>query len=68
MSKRTGSAQILSPNIYEHGWQEDSSIDWIKEPYPDGIYNLLLEQDDSKTDCEGSHFYKSDIESDEDDT
>lgn len=46
------------PNIDEHGWNEDGSIDWIKKPYLDGIYNLLIEQDDIKTDSE---------ESDEDD-
>ena len=49
------------------GWQADGSIDWITEIYPDGIYNLLLQQDDIKTDGEQCHFYESDIENDEDD-
>lgn len=56
------------PNIDEHDWQADGSIDWITEPDPDGIYNFLLEQDDIKRDSEESDFYESEIESDEDDT
>ena len=67
MWKKIGSAQISFPNIDEHGWQADGSIDCITEPYPDDIYNLLLEQNDIKRDSEESNFYESDIESDEDD-
>ena len=66
MWKKTGSAQISLPHIDEHGWQVDGSIDWMTEPYPNGMYNLLLEQDDIKADSEESDFYESDIESDED--
>ena len=62
-TKRTKSL----PNVDRHGWQVDGGIDWITEPYPDGIYNLILEQDDIKTDNEESEFYESDIESYEDD-
>ena len=65
--EKTGSAQISLPNIDDHGWQADGGIDWITEPYPDGIYNLLLEQDDIKTDSEESDFSESDIERGEDD-
>ena len=67
MWKKTGSAQISLPNVDEHGWQVDGGIDWIMEPYPGGIYNLILELDDIKTDNKESDFYKSDIESYEDD-
>ena len=64
--KKTGNKEILLPNIDEHGWQADGSIDWIKEPYPDGIYNLLIEQNDIKTDSEESDFHEIDTKSDED--
>ena len=57
----------LLQNVDGHGWQVDGGIDWITEPHPDGIYNLILEQDDIKTDNEESDFYESDIERDEDD-
>lgn len=39
----------------------------MMEAYPDGICNLLLEQDDIKTDSGESDFFESSIESDEDD-
>ena len=64
--KKKGSAHTSSPNIDEHGQQADDSIDQITEPYPDGIYNFLLEKHGIKTDSEESYFYESDIESDED--
>lgn len=35
--------------------------------FPDGIYNLLLQEDDIKRDSEESDFYENDIESDKDD-
>lgn len=57
----------MLPNIDEYRWQADGSIDWMMEAYPDGICNLLLEQDDIKTDSGESDFCESSIESDEDD-
>lgn len=58
MWKKKKRAQISLPNIDQHGWQADGSIDQITEPHPDDTYNLLLEKDDIKTDSEESDFYK----------
>ena len=33
-------------NASDHGWRADLTPDWIDEPYPDDIAELLTELDD----------------------
>ena len=70
--KRTESAQISLSNIDENGWHADGTINWITEPYPDDISDLLLQENEescenSEPESEESDIYESDVESDIDD-
>jgi len=60
--KNTTYAQIEIPSITNHGWVADGSIDWIENPFPDDITELLLNEDES--DDEVNHV-ESDIESED---
>ena len=69
--KRREHPQMLFPRIEEHGWQADCSINWIEEQFPDGISDLLYEEDEysyqtSDDENDKSDIYGSETESDND--
>ena len=39
-----------------HGWNEDCSVDWVSEPYPENVAELLIDRQDSANDNEISDF------------
>ena len=69
---RTEHPQVLFLIIEEYGWQADCSINWIEEPFPDYISDLLYEEDEdsyetSDVENEDSDIYESEMESNSDD-
>ena len=57
---------LLSDNPAMHGWLPDMSIEWIEEPYPSDITELLFNTgDDSEVD-EGQVDYELSSSSEED--
>ena len=62
MWKRLTNPIIKLPEISDHGWNEDGTIEWIVQPYPHEICNLLVQVDD-EMDYDIVDF-KSDIETD----
>jgi hypothetical protein len=36
------STSIVLPEIQEHGWEAYGTIDWVNQPFPDDINELLL--------------------------
>ena len=51
-----------------HGWNNDCSFDWITEPYPGNVAELLIDRENNASDIEISDLenangtYYSDIE------
>ena len=45
MWKRTENTHLDLPDITDHGWNIDGTIDWIGEPYPVDITEPLLGED-----------------------
>ena len=39
----TGSAPVEEPN--SHGWNDDFTIDWISDPYPEDISEYFVTED-----------------------
>ena len=61
--------QVNLESIDDHGWHADGNINWITEPYPEDINDLLLEESEdlcSDIESDKSDFYESDVESDDD--
>ena len=58
MWKRSDQSIIEFPEILDHGWNIDGSIDWIVEALPDDFTEMVFE-DDNENDI-----YESDIDSD----
>ena len=48
--KSTRIAQLILPNIEEHGWNTDGSIAWILDPYPEDILDLLMNDENESED------------------
>ena len=48
--KSTRIAQLILRNIEEHGWNTDSSIAWILDPYPEDILGLLMKDENKSED------------------
>ena len=50
MWKSTRIAQLILPNIEEHGWNTDGSIAWILDPYPEDFLDLLINNENESED------------------
>ena len=48
--KSTRIAQLILPNIEEHGWNTDGSIAWILDLYPEYILDLLTNDENESED------------------
>jgi len=49
---------VNPPNIAYHGWNEKAEIQWIDEPFPSEITELLIQDE-----CDSEEEYGSDVES-----
>ncbi len=71
MWKRTPMAMINLPDCSNFGWDVYGNIDWIGDPFPEEIENILFEEEraygeDSGSENEEDEFeYGSDVETDE---
>ena len=65
MWKRLTNPIIELPEISDYGWNEDGTIEWIVQPYPDEICDLLVQVVD-EMDYDIVDF-ESDIETDSED-
>lgn len=45
--KMSSSRQIIAPTFRSYGWNEDGSICWVDEQYPEDITDLMLNDDDA---------------------
>ena len=48
--KSTHIAQLILPNIEQHGWSTDVSIASILDPYPEDILDLLMNDENESED------------------
>ena len=39
-------SHIKAPSPVGHGWEDDMSVDWIKEPFPEEVELLVIESQD----------------------
>ena len=56
-------AAVELPNITECGWQSNDDIQWLNEPFPIEIEELLVDGDDDIND-DMKYEYKNEVEID----
>ena len=47
-------AQLILPNMEEHGQNTDGNITWILDPYPEDILDLLMNDENEPEDGNGN--------------
>ena len=63
--KNTHRATINIPDVTEHGWNDDGTIEWIQEAFPENITEFLMDEDTEEgNDVLSEEDMESDVESD----
>jgi len=68
MWRKTTSSMMYLEEPSAHGWNKDRSIDWVSEPYPQDVIDLLKNDesdDNSDSDNEDDYIYDENEESSE---
>ena len=64
MWKRTMHATMDSPEITNHGWNIDGSINWVVDTFPENIIDMILDYQEENNDDSDIETYESDTDSD----
>ena len=64
MWKRTMHATLDSPEITNHGWNIDGSINWVVDTFPENIIDMILDYQEENNDDSDIETYESDTDSD----
>jgi len=64
MWKRTPSPILELPNITDHGWNIDGTIEWITQSFPDSIEELLIQHENDDFDLDFDNDVDTDCEDD----
>ena len=62
--KDTHRANFNIPDVTEHGWNDDGTIEWIQEAFPENITEFLMDEDTEEgNDVLSEEDVESDVES-----